>query len=79
MDNVNRLIFKYIYYNWIINSDSQRKFADEHNIEESIVRKIKKASQDKDYIEYNIPITTLEKICTSREIKLYEFFKMVNI
>ena len=79
MDNVNRRICKYIYYNWIINSDSQRKFADEHNIEESIVRKIKKASQDKDYIEYNIPITTLEKICTSREIKLYEFFKMVNI
>jgi len=74
MDNVNRRICKYIYYNWII-----RKFADEHNIEESIVRKIKKASQDKDYIEYNIPITTLEKICTSREIKLYEFFKMVNI
>ena len=79
MDNVNRRICKYIYYNWIINSNSQRKFADEHNIEESIVRKIKKASQDKDYIEYNIPITTLEKICTSREIKLYEFFKMVNI
>ncbi len=79
MDSVNRHICKYIYYNWIINSDSQRKFADEHNIEESIVRKIKKASQDKDYIEYNIPITTLEKICTSREIKLYEFFKLVNI
>lgn len=79
MDSVNRRICKYIYYNWIINSESQRKFADEHNIEESIVRKIKKASQDIDYIEYNIPILTLEKICTSRELKLYVFFKMINI
>lgn len=79
MDSVNRRICKYIYYNWIINSESQRKFADEHNIEESIVRKIKKASQDIDYIEYNIPILTLEKICTSRELKLYEFLKMINI
>ncbi len=79
MDSVNRRICKYIYYNWIINSESQRKFADEHNIEESIVRKIKKASQDIDYIEYNIPILTLEKICTSRELKLYDFFKIINI
>ena len=79
MDNVNRRICKYIYYNWIINSNSQRKFADEHNIEESVVRKIKKASQDDNYIEYNMPISTLERICEAREIKLYEFFKLVNI
>ncbi len=79
MDNINRQICKYIYINWIVKAESQRKFADEHNIEESIVRKIKKASLDIDYIEYNIPISTLEKICTSRELKLYEFFKMVNI
>ncbi|MBY0065625.1 MULTISPECIES: transcriptional regulator [Empedobacter] len=79
MDSSNRRICKFIYNNWITKSESQRKFADEHNIEESVVRKIKKASQDDNYIEYNMPISTLERICEAREIKLYEFFKLVNI
>ena len=34
---------------------------------------------DKINEKYNIPILTLEKICTSRELKLYDFFKMINI
>ena len=78
MDSINRIICKYIYSNWIETSPSQRKFADEHNIEESIVRKIKKNSTDENSIECNIPVQTLEKICEAREIKLSEFFKLIQ-
>ena len=76
MANVNKLICKYIYKNWIEKSKSQRSFAIEHNIEESVVRKIKKvALADEDY---NIPVITLQKLCEAKDITLEDFFKLIG-
>jgi len=79
MASVNYTICKYIYNNWILKSVSQRAFAKEHDIEESIVRKIKNTALKKDNYEYNIPVLTLQKICFFRNLKLHEFFKMVGM
>ncbi|WP_339700751.1 transcriptional regulator [uncultured Marixanthomonas sp.] len=76
MADINKLISEYITKEWLtpwLNSNkSQRAFADHHNIEESIVRKIKSTE------EYRIPVETLYKICQSRNITLSEFFKLVK-
>ena len=79
MASVNFIICKYIYTNWILQAVSQRSFALDHNIEESIVRKIKNTAQKKENSEYNIPVVTLKKICDARNLKLHEFFKKVGI
>jgi len=79
MTSINFAICSYIYNNWVLKSVSQRSFALDHNIEESIVRKIKNTALKKDNYEYNIPVTTLQKICEARNLKLHEFFKKVGI
>lgn len=78
MESTNYIICNYIYNNWVLKSASQRAFALDHNIEESIVRKIKKTLQQDDY-EYSIPVSTLQKICESRNLSLSDFFKKVGL
>ncbi len=78
MAQINYIICAYIYRSWIEEYKSQRAFALDHNIEESIVRKIKKTAKQKDKMDYNIPVKTLMKICESRDIKLSDFFKDVE-
>ncbi|RZJ33570.1 MAG: transcriptional regulator [Flavobacterium sp.] len=77
MTNANKIICTYIYKTWIQKSKSQRAFAIEHNVEESIVRKIKKVALAGE--DYNIPIVTLSKICEARDLKLSSFFKLVTL
>ncbi len=79
MNNANYIICDFIYNNWILPFKSQRAFAIEHNIEESIVRKIKNTSLKKNKVDYNIPVNTLVKICEARNLKLSEFFKLINL
>lgn len=74
---VNDLICEYIYTNWIKSYKSQRAFADDHNIDESTVRKIKKAVINGE--NYNIPVVTLNKICEARSIKLSEFLNLMSL
>lgn len=78
MVSMNRKICLFIYNEWVVKSPSQRFFADSHTIDEGVVRKIKKAAKSQDYIGYDIPISTLEKICLSRDLKLSDFFKLVE-
>ncbi len=78
MSTINRKISQFIYNEWVIKSPSQRFFADSHSIDERVVRKIKNAAKPVDFIEYDIPISTLEKICNSRDLKLSDFFKLVE-
>ena len=79
MTKINYSICNYIYKNWVENSKSQRSFALDHNIEESIVRKIKNTALKIDDTNYNIPVKTLNKICEARNIKLSEFFKLLEL
>ena len=76
MQDINRLICEYITQEWLTpwleSKKSQRAFADHHNIEESIVRKIKTSKN------YRIPVETLYKICESRNITLSEFFQLID-
>lgn len=72
-------IYIYIYKTWVESYKSQRSFAVDHNIEESIVRKIKNTAQKKDGSDYSIPVKTLLKICESRNLKLSEFFKLLEL
>lgn len=78
MNNANFIICDFIYKKWIIPFKSQRAFAIEHNVEESIVRKIKNTSLKINNTDYNIPVNTLMKICEARNLKLSEFFKQIG-
>ena len=78
MIEANNIICKYIYRNWIESYKSQRSFAVDHNIEESIVRKIKNTALKVEGSNYNIPVNTLQKICEARNLKLSEFFKLID-
>ena len=73
MFNINEEIYNYISVEWISKYPSNRSFALDHDIDEKIVRKIL------DENEYRIPVETLKKICDSRELKLSDFFKKLNL
>lgn len=76
MRSINTIICDYINKEWLLpwleSGQSQRAFADCNNIEESIVRKIKGTQ------EYRIPVETLYKICQARNLKLSDFFKLIE-
>ena len=79
MADANYIICNYIFKNWIEQYKSQRSFAIDHNIEESIVRKIKNTALKIDNVEYSIPVKTLMKICEARNLKLADFFKKIEL
>ena len=79
MTHASKTICKYIYRSWIESYKSQRSFAADHNIEESIVRKIKNTALGIEKSDYNIPVNTLVKICESRNLKLSDFFKLIEL
>lgn len=79
MADVNYIICFFIYKNWVETYKSQRSFALDHNIEESIVRKIKNTALKVPDVDYNIPVKTLIKICEARNLKLSEFFKLIDL
>ena len=73
MKDKNRIIVDYLASEWVAKAKSQSAFASEHNIDEKTVRNIK---YNKDY---NISLKTLVRICEASEIKLYDFFKLLDI
>lgn len=77
MSNINVEICSYITREWLLpwlkDGKSQSSFAIRHNIDESTVRKIKGRNQ------YRIPVETLNRICEAKNLKLSEFFKMVDL
>lgn len=76
MMDTNSKICRYITKEWlnpwIKEGKSQTAFANAHNVEESTIRKIKGTKT------YRIPVETLQKICEARNIKLSEFFKLID-
>jgi len=73
MSDLNRKICDYIAKNWIGSDQPKTEFALNHNIDEKTVRRI---YNDK---AYNISLNTLNKICEARNVKLYDFFKMIDV
>jgi hypothetical protein len=73
MKDANRKIVKFIRDNWVIPTNNNSLFAKEHSIDEKTVRRIR---IDEDY---QIALITIVRICEARNLKLYEFFKMIGI
>jgi DNA-binding Xre family transcriptional regulator len=73
MINANRKIVEYIRDIWVIPLDNNSKFATDHNIDEKTVRRIREDHT------YQISLITIQKICEAKELKLQEFFKMVDV
>ncbi len=78
MSETSKTICNYIYKNWIESYKSQRSFAIDHGIEETIVRKIKNTALNEKSVNYNIPVNTLNKICEAKNLKLSDFFLLIN-
>jgi len=74
--DINRAICLFITEEWInpflANGGTQVGFADNHNILESTVRKIKNTPN------YRIPVETLFKICHEREVSMSDFFRQLE-
>jgi len=72
MPDINKRICNYIASEWIESYKSNRQFAIDHNLDEKTVRKILKKEG------YRIPVRTLQKICEAKEIRLSEFFLIIE-
>ena len=72
MVDINKRICNFIASEWVLHSKSNRSFALDHNIDEKTVRKILQEDG------YRIPVKTLQKICDAREIRLSQFFELIN-
>jgi len=73
MSIINKKVCNYIAKEWISISKSNRSFALDHNIDEKTVRKILDKEDG-----YRIPLSTLEKICEAKEMKLSDFFLLIK-
>jgi DNA-binding Xre family transcriptional regulator len=73
MGDLNRKICDYIAAEWIGETQAKTEFALNHNIDEKTVRRI---FNDKNYA---ITLYTLNKICEARNVKLSEFFKLLEL
>lgn len=68
-------ICEFISREWIgAREDSVRSFATSHDIDEKTVRRIIGWKKE----PYRITLYTFEKICTSRDITLQQFFGMIK-
>jgi DNA-binding Xre family transcriptional regulator len=75
MQDLYDAICKYITEEWIgTSSDSARKFATNHDIDEKTVRRIKEWKK----LSYRIALSTLERICASRNLTLHDFFRLLK-
>jgi len=73
MVDINKKICNYIAKEWVSKAKSKSRFAINHNIDEKTVRKIVKEKDG-----YRIPVRTLQKICEAREIKISDFFILIE-
>jgi DNA-binding Xre family transcriptional regulator len=73
MSDLNRKICDYIANEWIGVNQSNTEFALNHNVDEKTVRRI---LTDKNY---TITLYTLNKICEARNLKLREFFGLLDV
>ena len=73
MKSTNRIIVDFIKNEWVSKAKCQSSFAVEHNLDEKTVRSIKNDPN------YNMSFETINKICEARNLKLSEFFKLLEL
>ena len=73
MSDLDKKICEYISKEWIGETQAKTEFALNHNIDEKTARRI---YNDRNY---NITLYTLNKICEARNVKLSEFFRMIEL
>lgn len=72
MVSLKKKICNYIATEWISKAKSNRQFAEDHAIDEKVVRRILEPEGN------GISLTTLERICEAREIKISDFFILIG-
>lgn len=70
MADINKIICNYITLEWMNEYKSVRAFALDHYIDEKTARKRKEG--------YRMPISTLNKLCDAKELKLSDFFLLIE-
>jgi len=69
---VDKHVCNFIKDEWMRDIQSFRKWGKQHGVHEAIARKI----NEKD--GYKIPVSTLNTICFYKQIKISDFFSMVE-
>ena len=72
MVSLKKKICNYIAEEWISKAKSNRQFAEDHAIDEKVVRRILEPNGS------GVSLTTIERICEAREIKISEFFALID-
>ena len=69
---VDRYVCNFIRDEWMKDLESFRKWGKQHGVHEAIARKINESDG------YKIPVSTLNTICFYRQIKISDFFDLVE-
>ncbi|MBB1140150.1 transcriptional regulator [Myroides sp. WP-1] len=78
MEDISVKICTFIYKEWMIREKSQRSFAKKLLLDESVVRKIKKVALAQGEMSYDIPLSTIQNICTAKDMTFVGFFQMIE-
>lgn len=78
MEDISVKICVFIYKEWIIKEKSQRSFAKNLLIDESVLRKMKKVALSQGTLSYDIPLSTIQNICRAKDMTLVTFFSMIE-
>ena len=73
MKDWNSKIVEFVKEKWVIPAGNNSKFATEHNLDEKTVRRIKEDPT------YRISLITIVRICEAKNLKLSDFFKMIDL
>ena len=69
---VDKHVCNFIKEEWMKDIESFRKWGRQHGVHEAIVRKINEREG------YKIPVSTLNTICFYKQIKISDFFQLVE-
>ncbi|MGG5578339.1 transcriptional regulator [Myroides sp. C15-4] len=78
MEDISVKICAFIYEEWMLKEKSQRSFAKKFLIDESVARKMKKVALSRGTISYDIPLSTIQHICTAKSISFVAFFRLIE-
>jgi hypothetical protein len=69
---VDKYVCNFIREEWMKDVESFREWGRQHGVHEAIARKINLKEG------YKIPVSTLKTICFYKQVKMWDFFKLVE-